>query len=178
MNGVHGYAGEFGHMVVNPAGERCGCGRIGCWETEVGELHIARRIIREIENGVESTLSRLLVDGPSALTISAIVQAVEDNDALATTMLGQLREMLGLGLANLVNIFNTDMIVLGGVFRSLRSTDFEIINAIVEREALAGSTVDLQILPARIDMNDACVLGAAALILDDILRVPAFSAFR
>ncbi|MEM6281689.1 MAG: ROK family protein, partial [Chloroflexota bacterium] len=173
FHGVRGYAGEIGHMVVNPAGTRCGCGRIGCWETEIGERHIAQRLIARIAAGEKSILA-----DQTDITLRGILNAAAQDDALAIETIDTLCRMLGLGLANLVNIFNPDMIVLGGIFRDLPQPCIARVQQIVESEAMGVASSGIQIIRGALPMEDACVLGAAALVLDDVLRVPTFHAIR
>ena len=95
LSGASGYAGEIGHMVVNPGGHACNCGNTGCWETEVGRDAILRSSgeFPGISNTIEAA-------------ISGDVQAIEG--------LRGIGRWIGIGLSNLVNTFDPDVIVLGG----------------------------------------------------------------
>lgn len=102
MSGAGGYGGEVGHMIVNPKGRLCRCGARGCWETEVGEAAI-----------LEATGL-----GPGS-GILDVVAAVERGDPAAVAGIRRIGEWLGVGVANLVNLFNPEVIVFGGVMRDL-----------------------------------------------------------
>lgn len=95
LSGASGYAGEIGHMVVNPGGHACNCGNTGCWETEVGRDAILR------SSGDFSGISN-------------IIEAVISGDAQAIQGLRGVGRWIGIGLSNLVNTFDPDVIVLGG----------------------------------------------------------------
>lgn len=95
LSGASGYAGEIGHMVVNPGGHACNCGNTGCWETEVGRDAILR------SSGEFPGISKLV-----EAAISGDVQAIEG--------LRGIGRWIGIGLSNLVNTFDPDVIVLGG----------------------------------------------------------------
>ena len=95
LSGASGYAGEIGHMVVNPGGHACNCGNTGCWETEVGRDAILR------SSGDFSGISN-------------IIEAVISGDAQAIQGLRGIGRWIGIGLSNLVNTFDPDVIVLGG----------------------------------------------------------------
>ncbi len=95
LSGASGYAGEIGHMVVNPGGHACNCGNTGCWETEVGRDAILR------SSGDFSGISN-------------IIEAVISGDAQAIEGLRGIGRWIGIGLSNLVNTFDPDVIVLGG----------------------------------------------------------------
>lgn len=95
LSGASGYAGEIGHMVVNPGGHACNCGNTGCWETEIGRDAILR------SSGEFPGISKLV-----EAAISGDVQAIEG--------LRGIGRWIGIGLSNLVNTFDPDVIVLGG----------------------------------------------------------------
>jgi len=95
LSGASGYAGEIGHMVVNPGGNACNCGNTGCWETEVGRDAILR------SSGDFSGISN-------------IIEAVISGDAQAIQGLRGVGRWIGIGLSNLVNTFDPGVIVLGG----------------------------------------------------------------
>ena len=95
LSGASGYAGEIGHMVVNPGGHACNGGNTGCWETEVGRDAILR------SSGDFSGISN-------------IIEAVISGDAQAIQGLRGVGRWIGIGLSNLVNTFDPGVIVLGG----------------------------------------------------------------
>ncbi len=95
LSGASGFAGEIGHMVVNPGGHACNCGNTGCWETEVGRDAILR------SSGDFSGISN-------------IIEAVISGDAQAIQGLRGVGRWIGIGLSNLVNTFDPGVIVLGG----------------------------------------------------------------
>jgi predicted NBD/HSP70 family sugar kinase len=102
MMGAGGYGGEVGHMVVNPAGRSCRCGRRGCWETEVGEGAVLIALGGGRRDDVDVLLAPLINRGT--------------DDA---PELRRVARWLGLGLANLVNIFNPDVVVFGGLLSKI-----------------------------------------------------------
>ncbi len=102
MMGAGGYGGEVGHMVVNPSGRSCRCGRRGCWETEIGE----DAVLIALGGGRRDDVDALL----APLTLRASDDVPE---------LRRVARWLGLGLANLVNIFNPEVVVFGGLLRKI-----------------------------------------------------------
>jgi predicted NBD/HSP70 family sugar kinase len=102
MMGAGGYGGEVGHMVVNPAGRSCRCGRRGCWETEVGEGAVLIALGGGRRDDVDVLLAPLINRGT--------------DDA---PELRRVARWLGLGLANLVNIFNPEVVVFGGLLSKI-----------------------------------------------------------
>lgn len=98
MAGAGGYGGEVGHMVVNPQGELCRCGARGCWETEIGRDAVLRSAGKELDAG----------------EVRDVVVAADSGDPVALETLRRVGEWLCLGIGNLVNIFNPEVVVLGG----------------------------------------------------------------
>jgi len=104
LRGHGGYGGELGHMVVNPAGRLCRCGARGCWETEIGEKAILDAAGHP--------------DGPRS-TVPAVVAAAAGGDPRAAAALRHVGEWLAIGVGNLVNIFNPEVVIFGGLLRDL-----------------------------------------------------------
>lgn len=99
MRGAHGFAGEIGHIIVEPGGTRCGCGNVGCWETVASGSAISR-LGRE----------RL---GPAA-DGRAVVEAARTGDAAALSILEDVGTRLGEGIAGLVNVLDPELVIVGG----------------------------------------------------------------
>jgi len=158
LTGVAGYAGEIGHVSVNPGGRRCGCGSIGCWETEVGEGALLRRAGRP-EDGGSDEVEALLADAAAG-------------DRRATEALDEVGRWLGIGLAGFTNVLNPRVIVLGGFFAQA----YPFIDRALDREldgmALRGPRGMVRVTPAGLGM-DAPLVGAAELALEPFLADPA-----
>ena len=173
FRGSSGYAGEIGHMTMDPDGELCGCGKRGCWETVVGPRAIVRRVKAALETDAESQI-RTLVDGDlSRVDVEIVVQAAEAGDAVARHSLQEVGAQLGIGIANLVNVFNPQLVVLGGALNRASRFLLPVIEETVREHALAQPE-EIVTVAASAHGADACVMGAAALVLDDILREPMF----
>jgi predicted NBD/HSP70 family sugar kinase len=158
LAGASGYAGEIGHMPVNPSGAACRCGSIGCWETEVGERVLLQRA------GQRQTGGRAAVD---AVFAAAEAGAPQAREALATT-----GSWLGIGLAGLVNVFNPSLIVLGGLFGRMHSLVSPEIDDALDRRAFRAAREVVRVVPAALRM-DAPLLGAAELAFEPLLVDPA-----
>lgn len=107
--GTHGIAGEVGHIVVQPGGPRCTCGNRGCVEAIASGTGIARAARERAPLAPESALHAL--ESPTA---ADVVRAARAGDALALTLLRNAGEALGIGMGTLINLFNPELIVLGG----------------------------------------------------------------
>jgi predicted NBD/HSP70 family sugar kinase len=156
--GAAGYAGEVGHMVVNPAGAACACGSIGCWETEIGERAMLVRAGRPPNGG------RAAVDELLAAAIAGEPEAVGS--------LERVGEWLGIGLSSLVNVFNPRLVVLGGVLGRIHPLTAARVEAAIERRALPASAQLVRVVPGALGV-DAPIIGAAELAFEPMLADPA-----
>jgi glucokinase len=102
-----------------------------------------------------------------------VLKAAQMGDQTAMDALAKVAFYLGIGIANLVNLFNVEVIVLGGALNNASSFLIKDIERVVTANTLAPGREHLRIIPAAHGI-DACVMGAVALVLDDILREPAF----
>lgn len=156
--GAAGYAGEIGHMVVNPAGAACGCGSFGCWETEIGERALLTRAGRPPAGGRQAVDE--LIDAAAA----------GDPDALAS--LAHVGRWLGIGLATLVNVFNPTLVVLGGIFERFHPHIIDAVDAALDRRALWASRELVRVAPGSMGV-DGPLIGAAELAFESMLADPA-----
>ena len=158
LSGAAGYGGEIGHMPVNPNGSRCRCGSIGCWETEVGEgalLRLAGHPPDAGREGLDLVLHEAAAGSPKAL------RALDD-----------IGRWLGFGLAGLVNVFNPQVVVLGGLFGRIHPFVEAKLATELERLSLPQSREVVRIAPASLGVN-APLLGAAELAFEPLLADPA-----
>jgi predicted NBD/HSP70 family sugar kinase len=153
LKGAQGYGGEVGHMRVNPKGRACRCGAIGCWETEIGEPAV-----------------RAAVGADTVETVAQIVARAAGGDREAMKGLKRVGEWLGVGVANLVNIFNPDVVVFGGTLREIfPATRDQVLAALSGALTAPGEHVVLA-LPALGD--DSILLGAAETAFAPLLADP------
>jgi glucokinase-like ROK family protein len=171
FRGSSGYAGEIGHMTMDPNGEPCGCGKRGCWETVVGPRAIVRRVKEALETSAESEIRNLVDDDLNRVDVDVVVQAAQAGDPVARTALEEVGVQLGIGVANLVNTFNPEMVVLGGALSLASPFLLPVIEEMIRKHALAQPRASVEVA-ASAHGADACVMGAVALVLDDILREP------
>jgi predicted NBD/HSP70 family sugar kinase len=158
ITGVAGYGGEIGHMPINPAGIRCGCGAIGCFETEVGAVALLRRAGRPIEVGRAG--------------IDAVLASAAAGDPVAREALAETGRWLGLGLAGLINIFNPRLVVFGGLFEQLYPFIEPAVQDALDRSALRAPRRLVSLVPSALG-NDAALIGAAELAFEPLLADPA-----
>ncbi len=174
FRGSRGYAAEVGHMIIDPDGELCGCGKRGCWETLVGPRAVIGRFRQTLRQGVTSTALPAADNDMRNITFEGVANAALEGDPAALKAMREVASNLGFGIANLVNIFNPQMVVLGGELNYASQILLPVIEKVVAENAMSLPREDLKIVPSA-HGTDACVIGAATLVLDDILREPGLS---
>jgi predicted NBD/HSP70 family sugar kinase len=156
--GAAGYAGEVGHIPVNPTGVPCGCGSVGCWETEIGERAMLLRAGRAPDGG--------------RAAVGAVIAAARAGEPHALAAMEHVGTWLGIGLAGLVNVFNPTFVVLGGLFERIHPLVVARVERVLDQRALAASRELVTVVPASLGI-DAPVLGAAELAFEPLLADPA-----
>lgn len=169
FKGSKGFAGEVGHTLLYKGGEHCGCGNTGCWETYVGPRYIMRRIRQVLESGQRSTIYDLVDGDLNKLNMDVVIEAAKKWDRIATDTLNEIGVHLGRGISNLINIFNPELIVMGGALSPASPWLIPIMQEAIQKNVLPPLLDNLNIVPSQLG-QDSNVLGAVALVLDNILR--------
>ena len=164
MTGASGTAGEIGHMVIDPDGPQCPCGQRGCWEALASGTAIARAAAARLSAGADSPD----LSGDSALTPTAVgvAAAARAGDSLAQDVLRQASYYLGVGLVNLVHIFNPELIILGGGVSQIGESLIGPARAYVAEHAFAVPAKAVRIVTAALG-QDSGPLGAVALVIHE-----------
>lgn len=172
LSGAHGFAGEFGHMALVPEGGiECNCGNRGCWETLASQQAVFRRVCESLAHGQASILSDLTHGNLEELTIPLIVQAAKTDDRVAREALVETGRYLGIGIANLINALNPEMVVFGGILSLAREFILPEINQVIETRTLKWFRDETKILIAAHGF-DACVMGCIATVYQHVLSQP------
>jgi predicted NBD/HSP70 family sugar kinase len=167
LNGDGGYGCEVGHMVVNPYdGRPCGCGSHGCLEAEVGERALLDAAGRPAE-----------LFGRDA--VRAVVDDADRGDPAGRAALCRIGDWLGIGVANLINLFNPGMVVFGGMLRDLYPGAAAQVRARIAANVLPVARERVRLRTATLG-DDATLVGAAELgfagLLADPLAAPRLTA--
>ncbi len=172
--GKGGYAGEIGHtpIIAEPFQNPCQCGNVGCWETYANQASILQRVeIRLGQSGDGSVIPTLMEEQNSPLSLSIVKQAAEAGDYRALESLAEAGSAMGTGFATLVNMFNPEKIVLGGPVSIAGEYLMPAILDSLRRHAMGEILSQTQINLSAFG-PDASLVGAAAVIVDDILKFP------
>jgi glucokinase len=162
--GKSGAAGEGGHMTIDVNGPKCPCGNVGCWELFASGTAMEREGARRLASGEVSILTHLAAAGGS-ITAEAITDAAKKGDTMALGILSRSATYLGAGLVNLANIFNPEMIVVGGGLSKTGDILLQPAANMVSQRAFPLVSQAVRIVRSTID-DDAGVLGAAAFAFD------------
>lgn len=171
VRGTTGFASEFGHMTIDPDGALCNCGNRGCWETLVSQSAVIRLTRQAIAAGRSSVLEALAGGDLNNLSIPLIVQAAVQQDAVALSVLEAAGRNLGIGIASLINAFNPDLVVLGGILSLAGQWLLPTVRAEVGWRALRWNAEATEILSAQHGF-DACAMGGVATLLQAIVLEP------
>jgi glucokinase len=163
FRGASGYAGEMGHVPIEPAGRRCDCGAHGCVETWVSASGMVTTAKELIEGSPEKARGRF--PGPEVLTAEAIYEAAVAGDALALRVFEITGRHLGIVAASLMNLLNLQLIVVSGGVMAAGALLLEPAILEAQRRAFRAAFEDCPIVQSRL-WPDAGVAGAAMLARD------------
>jgi len=159
-SGSCGSAGEIGHMTIDVNGPKCNCANIGCLEMLASGTAVAREAVRRIKQGENSTLTEIVKGNIENITAEKVEVAARNGDSLASEVIAEAAAYLGVGLANLVNIFNPEMIIIGGGMAKAGDLLLNPTRQVVRERAFQVSAQAVCIVPAQLG-EDSGILGAA-----------------
>jgi predicted NBD/HSP70 family sugar kinase len=159
LTGARGYAGEVGHLLVDGSSTvQCRCGNIGCWETKVGENQLLVRA------------GRLPGGGPEG--VAEVIAAADAGDERAIEALDEVGQWIGVGLRAVINVFNPEIIVLGGSTAALWQARQDVVDKTLDRWTLMSPRSDVIIRASAFGL-DSPWRGAAELVFAPVLADPA-----
>ncbi|KPK76361.1 MAG: hypothetical protein AMS25_17630 [Gemmatimonas sp. SM23_52] len=165
-HGTSDAAAEIGHMTIDSTGRKCNCGNYGCLEAYASGPAIAARAIEGLESGADSILLELAGDLQD-ITAEMVSEAVVRGDSYATEVINDTAKFLGVGLANLINILNPEVLVIfGGVARAGDHL-FVPLRAEIRRRAFRVAEEACRIVPSELG-GKAGVIGAVACFKSEV----------
>ncbi len=164
--GKSGYSGEFGHSPVFDNEIICQCGKKGCLETEVSGIALERKFNKALENGLTSILSGKMDEGK--IGMDEILLAITQNeDTLAIEIMEDIGAKMGRYLSMLINIFNPELLVLGG---ALSETGMYLglpIKTAIHKYSLSLVSLDMELKMSTLG-DKAGVIGACYILRDKL----------
>ena len=153
VRGFGGYGGEVGHMSIDPRGHSCRCGRRGCWETAVGDQAVL-----------------LATGAPAGTTLEQVLEAYVSGERWPQAGMHQVALALSVGVVNLVNIFNPQMVLFGGSVRHIYRATQPVVHEAL-KQALSAPGEQVRLGQAGLG-DDSIAIGAAELAFDQLLSDP------
>lgn len=171
--GKNGYAGEIGHspIMANQAMTVCHCGNRGCWETFANQYSIIQRVQARLEVKRNSIIPKLMMDENAPLSIALIKKAADAGDAEAIESFAEAGRAMGQGFAGLINIFNPEKIILGGPLSIAGDYLLPAIREVIPSQTLPEIDQQAEVVLSSFG-QDASLIGAIAIVVDDILSNP------
>ncbi len=165
LHGTSDVAGEVGHITIETNGRRCGCGNDGCLEAYASGPAIARRTLESIEAGAESAIALAVQGDLGRITAQTVYEAAAAGDALALEVVQETAKYLGVGVANLINLLNPEVVVICGGVTQAGDRLFVPLKREVTRRAFRPAVRACRIVPGLLP-GTAGVVGAAKVFLD------------
>lgn len=164
VHGASDVAGEIGHITIDVNGRRCGCGNDGCLEAYASGPAIARRAQEAIEAGAQSDMTSRAGE-VAKITAQTVFEAAAGGDALADELVRDTARYLGVGIANMLNIINPEVVVVCGGVTKAGDHLFKPLRREVMRRAFKPAVDACRIVPGALE-GTAGVVGAAKAWLD------------
>lgn len=168
--GSSGVAGEIGHFTVDSDGPLCDCGNRGCLEAMAGAPQLVRNALNAGYDQGEARTSAL---DPSEIDVAEVVQAAIHGDVACQSAIRRAGELIGVALANLVNLVNPSVILLDGSVARAGAILLEPISAAIEKRSLWAASHATSVQVSALG-DSAIALGAATMVLDAIFGSPVY----
>lgn len=160
--GKSGFSGEFGHISAFDNEILCHCGKKGCLETEASGSALHRILLERIRNGESSILSDRINTKDSPLTMDEIITAVNKEDLLCIEIVEEIGQKLGKQIAGLINIFNPELVIIGGTLSLTGDYITQPIKTAIRKYSLNLVNKDSVITTSKLK-DKAGVVGACML---------------
>ena len=171
LMGADGFAGEFGHITVETDSDiQCSCKKYGCLEALASGKAIALTAQSRLARGQSSLLIELCGGDVNKVTAKMVADAARKGDELASNVFNRAMDYIGIGISSLINIFNPELVTIGGGVSLAGDVFFNNIRNSVDRNIMQPTSREVEILPVTFGEN-AALMGAFALILQRVLNM-------
>ncbi|MCT4603769.1 MAG: ROK family protein [Marinifilum sp.] len=165
--GKNGYAGEFGHILIDPKGKLCNCGKIGCLETLTSGKVLVDNVKKAIENGQPTILAQYQKVGKK-IDLRTIVEAIQAGDQFAIDQLNQMCEYLGKGLVTLIHLLNPEMVIIGGKLAHAGKYVIDPVTMSINKYAMNRIGSETELLCSDL-LDDSALMGTMANVMKRFL---------
>lgn len=167
--GKSGYAGEFGHIPFFDNELICRCGKKGCLETETSGYALVRQFKQRLADGAASNVTNQIPD-IEKIRMEDILEAAQNDDTLAMELVAEIGEKLGKGIAILINLYNPELIILGGALSSTGECIFLPLKSAINKYSLSMVNNDTQFKLSKLG-NKAGVIGASMIARNKLFNI-------
>ncbi len=168
-SGKNGFAGEFGHILIDPDGKLCHCGKIGCLETLTSGKILVKQIREAIDNGQESFLAKYKKEGQK-IDLRAVVEAILSGDQFAIDQLNRMCEYLGKGLVTLIHLLNPEMIIIGGKLARAGKYIIGPVSMSMNKYAMDRISSETELVSSDL-LDNAALMGTMANVMEKVLNI-------
>jgi glucokinase-like ROK family protein len=170
--GASGLSGEIGHATINIYDEICSCGNTGCWENYASERALLNYMYAQLERGNQDKyINHNTIDGLNALSI---IRYAREGSIIAVEGLKEIGRNLGIGIINLINTFNPELVIIGNTLSLAEDIILpEILNE-VEKKCLVYKYHRIKIRTSRLKLH-AGAMGAVSLVISELFAHPDIS---
>lgn len=165
--GKNGFAGEFGHILIDPEGKLCNCGKIGCLETLTSGKILVKNIKNAIEAGQPSFLEKYIKE-EKKIDLRAVVEAILAGDQLAIDQLNQMCDYLGKGLVTLIHLLNPEMIIIGGKIAHAGKFVINPVTMSMNKYAMDRISSETELVSSNL-LDDSALMGTMANVMRNVL---------
>ncbi len=170
FHGESNCTGEIGHTTVDYNGPKCSCGNKGCLEAMASGPAIAKRAIKAIKEGEKSLISELVNYDLNQISAEIVATAANQGDKLGLNIMKETGEYLGTGVANIINLFNPELVIIGGGVTKAGNLIFEPLKKAVQKRAFSVSAKVAKIVPVSLG-KDCTVIGAATMVFKEMYKI-------
>jgi len=170
FKGSFGLAGEIGHITIDMNGPRCKCGNRGCLEIMASVPAIIQKIIFAIMSGRDTLVKKVIGNDYNRINIDIIKYAIENNDELVMEIMDETAMKLAFGINNVINLYNPQVIVIGGEIADAGSFFLEKLKHYLHSIELKPNIDRVKLKYSSLEKN-AATLGGARYVLDNIFRL-------
>ncbi|HEY62453.1 MAG TPA: ROK family protein [Anaerolineae bacterium] len=165
--GYGGYAGEIGHASIEMNGVECDCGNYGCLDAYVGASSIIKRVTKALKKGVKTKINDKIKGDLANVTPQTVFESAQEGDEFALSVLAEVSKYLGVGIANLINTLNPELIVLSGGLAQAGELLLKFVRPAVKQRINVQATGQINIKLTKLG-EEAGVIGAAALAITNM----------
>jgi len=163
-------AAELGHICIDRNGPKCNCGSNGCFEAFVGNSYMVKDVIKKIKSGKKTQLLALADNKLSNITPKLLDKAAQLGDKFSAEIWNEMGRNVGIGLSSIINIFNPEIIVIGGGVSKASKHIFSSIKKTIRERSMEIFRKGLKINRAKF-VENAGVVGAAALAVKELVKL-------